>query len=90
MTQDQVMEIFREVVILTFKLGLPILLVAMIVGLVIAILQAATQVHEQTLTFAPKLVAVGLALFALGPWMTNEIIDFIEFIFETMAGTPIT
>lgn len=89
MTQDQVMEIFREVIILTFKLGLPILLVAMIVGLVIAILQAATQVHEQTLTFAPKLVAVGLAIFALGPWMTNEVIDFIKYIFDTMAGTPI-
>lgn len=90
MTQDQVMEIFREVIILTFKLGLPVLLVAMIVGLVIAILQAATQVHEQTLTFAPKAVAVGLALFLLGPWMTNQIIDFINFVFETMAGTPIT
>lgn len=84
------MEIFREVIILTFKLGLPILLVAMIVGLVIAILQAATQVHEQTLTFAPKAVAVGLALFLLGPWMTNQIIDFINFVFETMAGTPIS
>lgn len=84
------MEIFREVIVLTFKLGLPVLLVAMIVGLVIAILQAATQVHEQTLTFAPKAVAVGLALFMLGPWMTNEIIDFIDFIFETMAATPIT
>lgn len=90
MTQDQVMEIFREVIILTFKLGLPVLLVAMIVGLVIAILQAATQVHEQTLTFAPKAVAVGLALFLLGPWMTNQIIDFINLVFETMAGTPIT
>lgn len=90
MTQDQVMEIFREVIILTFKLGLPVLLVAMIVGLVIAILQAATQVHEQTLTFAPKAVAVGLALFLLGPWMTNQVIDFINFVFETMAGTPIT
>lgn len=84
------MEIFREVIILTFKLGLPVLLVAMIVGLVIAILQAATQVHEQTLTFAPKAVAVGLALFLLGPWMTNQIIDFINLVFETMAGTPIT
>lgn len=84
------MEIFREVIILTFKLGLPILLIAMIVGLVIAILQAATQVHEQTLTFAPKAVAVGLALFLLGPWMTNQVIDFLNYIFETMAGTPIS
>ena len=75
---------------LMFKLALPVLLVAMIVGLVIAILQAATQVHEQTLTFAPKAVAVGLTLFFLGPWMMEECIDFINFITEKMAQIPIT
>lgn len=90
MTQDVVMSIFREVIMLTFKLALPVLLVAMIVGLVIAILQAATQIHEQTISFAPKAVAVGLVLFFLGPWMTNEIIDFVNFIFETMSATPIS
>lgn len=90
MTQDVVMGIFREAIMLAFKLALPVLLVAMIVGLVIAILQAATQIHEQTISFAPKAVAVGLTLFFLAPWMTNEIIDFINFIFETMSGTPIT
>lgn len=84
------MSIMREVIMLTFKLALPVLLVAMIVGLVIAILQAATQIHEQTISFAPKAVAVGLTLFFLGPWMTNEIIDFINFIFETMSATPIS
>ena len=83
MTQDAVMEIFREAIMLAFKLALPVLLVAMIVGLVIAILQAATQIHEQTISFAPKAVAVG-------PWMTNEIIDFVNFIFDRIAGTPIT
>ena len=75
---------------LAFKLALPVLLVAMIVGLVIAILQAATQIHEQTISFAPKAVAVGLTPFFMAPWMTNEIIDFIDFIFEKMAATPIT
>lgn len=84
------MEIFREAIMLTFKLALPILLIAMIVGLVIAILQAATQIHEQTISFAPKAVAVGLALFFMAPWMTNEILDFVNFIFEKMASTPIT
>ena len=54
MTQDEMMEIFQAAIMLAFKLAVPILLVAMIVGLVIAILQAATQVHEQTLSFAPK------------------------------------
>lgn len=84
------MSIMREVIMLTFKLALPVLLVAMIVGLVIAILQAATQIHEQTISFAPKAVAVGLTLFFLAPWMTNEIIDFVNFIFETMSATPIS
>lgn len=90
MTQDVVMSIFRESIMLAFKLALPVLLVAMIVGLVIAILQAATQIHEQTISFAPKAVAVGLVLFFLAPWMINEIIDFVNFIFESMATTPIT
>ena len=89
MTQDLVMEIFREAIMLAFKLALPVLLVAMIVGLVIAILQAATQIHEQTISFAPKAIAVGLILFFLAPWMTNECIDFVNFIFEKMAQTPI-
>ena len=84
------MEIFRAAVMLAFKLALPVLLVAMIVGLVIAILQAATQIHEQTISFAPKAVAVGLTLFFLAPWMTKEIIDFISFIFDKIAGTAIT
>lgn len=90
MTQDIVMEIFRETVMLAFKLALPVLLVAMIVGLVIAILQAATQIHEQTLSFAPKAVAVGLALFFMAPWMTSECIDFVRFIFEKIQQIPIT
>ena len=90
MTQYIVMEIFKEAVMLAFKLALPILLVAMIVGLVIAILQAATQIHEQTISFAPKAVAVGLTLFFLGPWMTNECIDFVNFIFEKVSEIPLS
>ncbi len=90
MTQDLVMEIMRETVMLAFKLALPVLLVAMIVGLVIAILQAATQIHEQTLSFAPKAICVGLALFFLAPWMTSECLDFMNFIFEKIQQIPIT
>lgn len=85
-----VMDIMREAIMLAFKLALPVLLVAMIVGLVIAILQAATQIHEQTISFAPKAVAVGLTLFFLGPWMTQECIDFVNFIFEKISEIPIT
>ncbi len=90
MTQDMVMEIFHEAIMLAFKLAVPVLLVAMIVGIVIAILQAATQIHEQTISFAPKAVAVGLTLFVLGPWMIQESVDFVRFIFDKISSIPIT
>lgn len=79
------LEIFTEALMLAFKLAVPILLIAMLVGLIIAILQAATQVHEQTLTFAPKAVIVALALLAMGPWMCSSIIDFFNYIVGLMA-----
>ncbi len=90
MTQELAMRIFGEAVGLAFKLALPVLIVAMVVGLVIAILQAATQIHEQTLTFAPKAIAVALAMLALGPWMCNEVIDFMHYIFNLMAQTGLS
>ena len=86
MTQDIVLEVFTEAIILAFKLAVPTLLIAMLVGLVIAILQAATQVHEQTLTFAPKAVSVALALLAMGPWMCSSIIDFFNYIMDLMRN----
>ena len=89
MTQDLVMEIFTEAVWLAFRMGVPLLVVGMLVGLIIAILQAATQVHEQTLTFAPKVIIVALTLLAMGPWMLNSLMDFANEIFELIANTPI-
>lgn len=89
MSQELVMQIFTEAVWLAFKMGVPLLLVGMVVGLIIAILQAATQVHEQTLTFAPKVIIVALTLLALGPWMMNSLIDFFNRMLELMANTPI-
>lgn len=89
MTQDIALEVFREALMLALKLGLPVLIIAMVVGLIIAILQAATQVHEQTLSFAPKAIAVALALLALAPWMINSCIDFMNYIFELIATTQI-
>ncbi len=85
MSEDLVLEIFTAAIILALKLAAPTLIIAMLVGLVIAILQAATQVHEQTLTFAPKAVVVALGLLAMGPWMMSSLIDFFNYIMELMA-----
>jgi flagellar biosynthetic protein FliQ len=87
MTQELVMDIFTRAIGVAFSLALPMLLLAMLIGLTVAILQAATQVQEQTLTFMPKAIAITLALLAVGPWMTNQIIEFMEFIFDTMSQT---
>lgn len=86
MTQDVILEIFTAALVLALKLAAPTLIIAMLVGLVIAILQAATQIHEQTLTFAPKAIVVALGLLAMGPWMMNSLIDFFNYIVELMSG----
>jgi len=89
MTQELVMEIFTAAVRLALSLAAPMLIIAMLVGLTIAILQAATQVNEQTLTFAPKAVAITLSLLAAGPWMTNQILSFMNYIFDLMSRTGV-
>ncbi len=86
MTQDVILEIFTAALVLALKLAAPTLIIAMLVGLIIAILQAATQIHEQTLTFAPKAIIVALAILAMGPWMMNSLIDFFNYIVDLMSG----
>ena len=62
----------------------PMLLAALIVGLVISVLQAATQVNESTLSFIPKLVAAFLILLLAGPWMLQLLVDYIRRLFESI------
>lgn len=84
MDTTYVMEVFRQGVILVLQLAGPILLASIVVGLIIAIFQAATQIHEQTLTFAPKLLVVGIILLLGGSYMINVMTDFIKLLFEKM------
>lgn len=79
------LSVFKDVLMLVFQLAGPLLIVSIIIGLIISILQAATQVHEQTLTFVPKLIAIGVLLFLLGPWMINMLNDFVYRLFDLMA-----
>ena len=82
MTEDVVLQVFREALILAIKLAGPLLLISMIVGLVIAILQAATQVHEQTLTFVPKALTIVVLLLLLAPMMISSCNEFLLRIFD--------
>src|SRR3546814_4256662 len=64
----------------------PLLLVTLVVGLVISIFQAATQINEMTLSFIPKLLAVGAALVLLGPWLITTMVDYMRTLFTQIPG----
>ena len=76
MTEDTILQVFKEALFLTFKIAGPLLIISMLVGLVIAIIQAATQVHEQTLTFVPKAVTIVVLLFVLGSFFMSSLETF--------------
>ena len=75
--------IAKQSLFLALILTGPAVLAAMLVGLVISILQATTQIHEQTLTFVPKLVAVAAVLAISGPWMVAQLVSFAASIYDT-------
>lgn len=85
MSISQIMEVLRAAVITAIKVSAPVLLVSMVVGLIISILQAATQIHEQTLTFVPKLLTIAVVLVFLGAWMMETMNDFTKNIFSMIA-----
>lgn len=64
----------------------PILLTALVVGLLISVFQAATQINEMTLSFIPKLLGVGLAVTMLGPWLIGVMVDYIQTLFQAIPG----
>ncbi len=76
MNPQFVLALGREAIILTLMVSAPMLAAGLIVGLMISILQAVTQIHEMTLTFIPKIVAVALALLIFLSWMINLVVDF--------------
>jgi len=85
MSSSLIMDVMQAAMVAGLKVATPVLLVSIVIGLVIAIFQAATQIHEQTLTFVPKLFATAIILIILGPWMTSVMSDFVYYIFDTMT-----
>ena len=78
------MEIGRQAIEVTLLLSAPTLLAALVVGLIISIFQAATQINEMTLQFVPKLVAIFIVLILAGPWMLQYLIDYIQRLFGSI------
>lgn len=85
MTPESVMSLGRHAMEITLMIAAPMLLTALIIGLVVSIFQAATQINEATLSFIPKLVGVFLALIIAGPWMIGVMLDYMRLMF---SGIP--
>ena len=66
----------RRALIITLELSLPVLVVGMVVGFLVSLLQAVTQIQEQTLSFIPKILAVAATIFLLLPWMVAVLVDY--------------
>ncbi|MDF2653954.1 MAG: fliQ [Bacillota bacterium] len=88
MNTIELTEIFRDAVLTGFKVAAPILLVSILVGLFISIIQAATSINEQTMTFVPKLIVIALVMILFGGWMLQQMVDLVNRIFE-FIGTSI-
>ncbi|HUL63239.1 MAG TPA: flagellar biosynthesis protein FliQ [Burkholderiaceae bacterium] len=84
MTPQSVVTIGQQALYVMLVLSAPLLLTALVVGLVVAILQAATQINEMTLSFIPKLVAMVGALVIAGPWMITYYVDYVKRLFESI------
>ena len=86
MTPETVIEVGTQAMKVTALLAAPLLLSALVVGLLIGMFQAATQINEMTLTFVPKLIVVGLVMLVAGPTLLNTLLDFTTQLFESIPG----
>jgi flagellar biosynthetic protein FliQ len=85
MSDMDVAAMIRECMIVTMKLGGPPLVVGLAVGLVVSLIQAVTQINEATLSFLPKIIAIGLAMVMLGPFMIATLSSFTHQIFDRIV-----
>ncbi len=85
MGQSDVITVIQQALYTILIVSAPLLLISLIVGLVISIFQATTQIHEQTLTFAPKIISIFLMMILCGPWMMNKLMDFMNMVFDYMG-----
>ena len=84
MSPEAVMSIGGRALEITLMLAAPMLLVALITGLVVGAFQAATQINEMTLSFIPKLIAISMALMIAGPWMLKVLVAYTRELFESI------
>ena len=77
--------VVKDTIVTAIKVGAPILIVVLVLGLIISIIQATTQIQEQTLTFVPKLIATAIVGLMLGNWMLHRVVSFTNRIFDMIS-----
>ncbi len=86
MTPESVMQIGKQALEITVLVSAPLLLAALLTGLIVSIFQAATQINEMTLSFIPKLLAMLIAMIVAGPWMLTVMLDYMRNLFANLPG----
>ena len=86
MDQNTAVNLATQAMTLAMEVGGPLLLVGLAVGLVVSLFQAVTQIQEQTLSFIPKIVGVGLVIVVLGPWMLNQLVSYTQNLYGSIPG----
>ncbi|GFP77082.1 flagellar biosynthesis protein FliQ [Clostridium fungisolvens] len=86
MSEQLVIGIIKDALTTALYLSAPFLVISLVLGLLISIFQASTQIQEQTLTFVPKLIAVAAVGLLLGSWMLTQLMSFTERIFQMIAN----
>lgn len=90
MTPDSAMTIGRQALEVTFMVSAPLLLTALVTGLIVSIFQAATQINEMTLSFIPKLLAMFTVMIFAGPWMLSVMIDYMHRMFTSIPWLAVS
>jgi len=86
MNPEMVMTVGQRALEMTLLLAAPLLLVALVTGLIVGAFQAATQINEMTLSFIPKLIAIAAALMVAGPWMLKVLVGYTRELFESIPS----
>ena len=84
MNSQAVLDLLQQAILVTVLVSAPLLLTALVVGLVVSVFQAATQINEMTLSFIPKLVGMFAVLILAGPWMVSMLVDYVQRLFTAI------
>jgi flagellar biosynthetic protein FliQ len=86
MTDQTVIDLGAKAIMVTMQVAAPVLLTTLLIGLIVSVFQAATQINEQTLTFIPKVIAISIAMVVCGPWILQIMLGFTKEIFNGIPG----